>query len=343
MPILGRMSKWTMGCVLATGIAFNGMAVQAQGRPELLVVNQGDRSLSVIDAGTGQLVATVPVGGVTGHEVAVSPDGRTAYVPIYGNSGVGKPGTDGKSIAVIDLQARKVRGTVEFDHGVRPHCPRYDARRNVLYVTSELDHSISVINPATLKVVGAIPTGEAESHMLVVAHNGTRGYTANVASGTVSVLDMDGRKTVAVIAVASHVQRIAISPDDKMVFTSDQEQPRLAVIDTATNKVARWIPLPSISYGTAVTPDGRYLIATLREAGKVAIVDLHSFSVVRTLEVGNVPVEVIVRPDGQVAYVSCTKDAEVAELALGGDVGSWHVARKVKAGAAADGLAWVAR
>lgn len=53
--------------------------------------------------------------GVTGHEVTASRDGRLAYVPIYGNSGVGQPGTDGTQLAVIDLAARKVTRTANFD------------------------------------------------------------------------------------------------------------------------------------------------------------------------------------------------------------------------------------
>ena len=64
-------------------------------KPLLVATNQGDRDLSIIDPAADKQLATVPEGGITGHEVATSPDGRTAYVPIYGNSGVGKPGTDG--------------------------------------------------------------------------------------------------------------------------------------------------------------------------------------------------------------------------------------------------------
>ena len=63
----------------------------------LLVVNQGDKNLSVVDAATGQQVATIDEGvtAVHGHEVATSPNGRVAYVPIYGSAGVGKPGLNG--------------------------------------------------------------------------------------------------------------------------------------------------------------------------------------------------------------------------------------------------------
>ena len=90
----------------------------------------------------GKVVADVAENGMTGHEVAGSPDGRLAFVPIYGNSGVGKPGTDGKKIVVIDVAAQKVVGNIEFDHGVRPHCAVFGPKDGMLYVTTELDHSV---------------------------------------------------------------------------------------------------------------------------------------------------------------------------------------------------------
>ena len=86
--------------------------------------------------------------------------------------------------------------------------------------------------------------------MLAISPDGTRGYTANVGPGTVSVLDIKARKTLAVIPVSGEVQRISASTDGSMAFTSDQTQPQLAVIDTATNKVKAWVPLP----GTEAQP-----------------------------------------------------------------------------------------
>src|SRR6266550_842172 len=80
----------------------------------LLVVNKGEQSLGIVDPTSGQQVATVPEGGITGHEVAVSPNGRLAYVPIYGNSGVGRPGTDGSNMVVIDIAARKIVDKMDF-------------------------------------------------------------------------------------------------------------------------------------------------------------------------------------------------------------------------------------
>src|SRR5207244_7812925 len=233
---------------------------KAAGQAVLLVANKGARTVSVIDPSSGRQLAAVAEGGETGHEVVASPDGRTAYVPIYGNSGVGKPGTDGRNIVVIDIAARKVTGNIDFGHGVRPHCVLFGPKDGMLYVTTELDNSVSVIDSRTLKIVGSISTGQTESHMLAIARDGRRGYTANVGPGTVSVLDLEKRKTVKVIPVAGQIQRISLSVDDRSVFTSDQMKPRLAVIDTGTLRVKTWIPLEAPGYGTGSTPDGRWLV-----------------------------------------------------------------------------------
>jgi YVTN family beta-propeller protein len=304
----------------------------------LLVANQGDRALSIIDPALGQQLAAVSEGGITGHEVAASPDGRTAFVPIYGNSGVGRPGTDGRNMVVIDIAARKVTGDVDFGHGVRPHAAVFGPKNGLLYVTTELDNSVSVVDPRTLKVIGSVPTGQAESHMLAISRDGRRGYTANVGPGTVSVLDLEAKKTIAVVPISGATQRISISPDDTMVFTADQTQPRLAVIDTSTNKVKTWVSLPAEGYGTASTRDGRWLLVAVPGANKVGVVDLGTLKVVRTIDVPSAPQEILVRPDNQVAYVSCNVSHKVAAI----DLSDWKVQKLIEAGKGADGLAWAA-
>ena len=302
----------------------------------LLVANKAEHTLGIVDPVAGRQIVTVPEDGTTGHEVAASPDGRLAYVPIYGNSGVGKPGTDGRNIVVIDIAARKIMGNVDFGRGVRPHCAVFGPKNGLLYVTTELDQTISIIEPHTMKIVGTIPTAQAESHMLAISPDGKRGYTANVGPGTVSVLDMEARKTLTVIPVAPVVQRIAISVDGRMVFTCDQTKPQLAVIDTASNQVKTWVPLPAPGYGTAPTPDGRWLVVAVPAAKKVAVVDLSTMKVARLIDVPAAPQEVVVRPDGKVAYVSCDASHKIAAIRTS----DWNVEKLIDAGAGADGMAW---
>jgi DNA-binding beta-propeller fold protein YncE len=305
----------------------------------LLVAQKGEDSLAIVDPVAGTVVASVAEGGTTGHEVTASPDGKFAYVPIYGNSGVGRPGTDGSKIVVIDVAAQKVVGTLDFGYGVRPHLPVFGPKDGLLYVTTELDHTITIIDPKVLKIVGSIPTGQAESHMLALSHDGQRGYTANVGPGTVSVLDVPGRKLLKTIPISSNTQRISISNDDRWVFTADQSKPQLAVIDTHRNEVSRWIPLEAIGYGTVPTLDGKWLLVTMPAISKVAVVDLTTMKVVRTVETPADPEELLAQPGGKTVWVSSVLSHTVAELNLG----TWTIKRKIVMGRNSDGVAWAGR
>jgi DNA-binding beta-propeller fold protein YncE len=318
-------------CFLGLGAA--SFAEESKGL--LLVTNKGDHTMSLVDPAANKEITTVPEEGVTGHELAASPDGKRAFVPIYGDSGVGKPGSNGQLMRVIDVAKRQIVGTLDFGKGVRPHCAIYNAKKNLLYVTTEIDNTVSIIDPDSLKIVGTVPTGQEQSHMLAVTKDGTRGYTANVGPGTVSVLDLDKKELIKTIPISKMTQRISLSVDDRWVFTSDQTKAQLVVIDTKTNEVAKRIDLPNFGYGTAPTPDGKFLIVCCG-VGEVAVVDLEKMEVARVLPVPKAPQFVLVRPDGAMAYVSCDASAKVAAI----DLQEWKVAALIDVGKTADGLAW---
>ena len=324
---------------LVTLAGFLGIQASESATGYLLVANKGNQTLAIVDPVAGAIVAEVPENGVTGHEVVASPDGRRAFVPIYGNAGVGRPGTDGSLIRVIDLFKHEVVGTVDLGKGMRPHCAVMGPKNGLLYVTTELDQSVTVIDPATLQITAAIPTGQAESHMLAITRDGKRGYTANVGPGTVSVLDLQTKSLITIIPISRNTQRISLSVDDRWVFTADQTAPRLAVIDTETNGVSTWIDLPSTGYGTAPTPNGRWLLVALNRINKVAVIDLKTFRLARTLDVPKAPQEIVIQPNGAYAYVSCDASHQVAVI----DLKEWKVAKLIATGPGTDGLAWAKR
>ncbi len=303
----------------------------------LLVANQKVATVTVLDPATNQISATIAekTGEVWGHEIVASPDGKTAYLPIYGSTGVGVPGIDGQEILVLDLPSRAIRKHIRLDHGVRPHSIQYDANSGLYYVTTEVDQTVSILDPKADSIVGSIPTGAPQSHMLALSHDGRFGYTANVGPGSVSILDLKARKLVTVLPLAPMLQRISISNDDKFVFTSNYQQPELIVLDTATRQVARRIPLPTLGYGSSPTPDGKLLLIAIPRANQVAVIDIASLTVVRTIPVANAPQEVLIRPDGKSAYVSSPQTGKVTVI----DTATWQTT-SIASGAYSDGLAW---
>ena len=82
-----REGIWVVTFVLA-GTLLSMRTTEAEApahaRGVLLVANKYDHTLGIVDPESGNQLATVAV-DVTGHEVTASPDGRLAYVPIYGD------------------------------------------------------------------------------------------------------------------------------------------------------------------------------------------------------------------------------------------------------------------
>ena len=174
--------------------------------------------------------------------------------------------------------------------------------------------------------------------MLAITRDGKRGYTANVGPGTVSVLDLEARRTVTVIPVSGETQRISLSADDQWVFTADQKLPRLAVIDTEPTAWRNGSRCPL----RAMEPPPLQMAAgwswPMPNAHKVAVVDLKAMAVAQTIDVPAAPQEVLIRPDNRMAYVSCDSSAKIAAI----EVGNWKVVALIDAGKSADGLAWAA-
>src|SRR5215467_16100296 len=279
-----------MVVTLGLGVLRNVKAGPAGGGL-LVIANQKEHTVLVVDPEERKELARVVV-GVNGHEVMVSKDGRYAYVPIYGNSGVGRPGTDGSTIDVVDLQERKLVTTIDLGKPLRPHRAEWGPD-GLLYVTAELGNAVDVLDPSTRKIVAEIPTGQKESHMLVISPDGRRAYTANVGAGSVSVLDLKKRSLITTIPVAKSVQRISMSPDGNRVFTHDQDAPRIAVIDAGTNKIANWIEVPSVVYASEPTQDSRWLL-TLTRNSALYVIDLQSGKVARTLKISEGASEILV-------------------------------------------------
>lgn len=326
--------SWLIASIMLLALATGGIRVPAPPARGLLVVaNQREHTALLIDPQTRQELAKVLV-GVNGHEVAVSPDSHFAYVPIYGNSGVGKPGTDGTTIDIVDLHDRKLAATIDLGKPLRPHRAEFGPD-GLLYVTAELAQAVDVIDPAARKVIAEIPTGAIQSHMVVISPDGRRAYTANVGAGSVSVLDLAKRTLITVIPIAKTVQRISISSDGKRVFTHDQDTPRIAVIDTTTNKIASWISLPATVYSSSPTADGRKLLAS-SPSGKIFVVDLASAQLEESFDIPAALGELLLTPDGKFAFVSCPQAGTIEVL----DMPGHKLLQPIKLTQGVDGLAW---
>lgn len=185
-----------------------------------------------------------------------------------------------------------------------------------LYVTSGVQGTLSVIDTATNKTVGApIPIGSYADD-LVVSPDGTRVYVANGREGTVSVIDTATNRTVGApipIENSAPSQRnssigLVVSPDGTRVYATSSIDGTLSVIDTATNKtVGAPIPVGYWTHSPAITPDGTRVYFISRET-TVSMIDTATntpYSVV--IPAGIRPIDIAVGPSGTHIYVTATQ------------------------------------
>src|SRR3984885_11489222 len=100
--------------------------------------------------------------------------------------------------------------------------------------TNSAGDDVSIIDPATNKVVGKI-TGIEVNHGAAAAPDGSRYYISNESQSTLDVVDQKSLKVTKSIPLTGHPNNISISKDGKRVYVSIARAPgAVDVIDTTT-------------------------------------------------------------------------------------------------------------
>jgi len=309
----------------------------------VIVANMGDNTATLLDVASKRVVATLPTGNGA-HEVAVSHDGRWAVVSNYGVRGA-----PGNTLTVIDVPAAVVVRTIDLGEFRRPHGSAFLPGDSLFVVTSEMSRAVVIVDFKPGKVLGSIPTNHPASHMLAMTRDGSRIYTSNVADGTVSELDVPGRKFVREFNVAPAVEGIAVTPSGSQVWVGSNQAKTVTVVDPRAGNAAGTISGFGMPYRLAVTPDERTVVIADPPNAAVRIVDRASRkdrSVVR-IPAENVganaefpgspsPEGIILSRDGKTAFVALQGSSRVAVI----DIASATVVAYMPTGAGPDGIAY---
>jgi YVTN family beta-propeller protein len=201
--------------------------------------------VTVIDARTGQQVGKpIPVGKYP-FGIAISPDGRTAYVSNF----------ESPSVSVIDLLTLTVSQTIKAGIGEGPRGVAITPDGRFAYVANENSEFISVIDTHSNSALSPqIPVGLATQ--IAISPDGGTGYVTNYASRRISTFSVQANTPGPVIPASGlRPYYVAVSPDGGSMFFSSYEPSRLYRVSTQGNIVGQPATVGEGAAGVAIVPD----------------------------------------------------------------------------------------
>ncbi len=123
-----------------------------------------------------------------------------------------------------------------------------------------------------------------------VTPDGREIWVANAQDGTISIIDVAGKRVTATLqANVGGANRLKFTPDGKYALVSSLRDGNLAVFDVAGRTESRRVPIGSGAAGVEVHPDGRFAYVACTPDGYVAVVDLTSWTVAGRIDAGPQP------------------------------------------------------
>lgn len=307
----------------------------------LIVCNQAEHNVYLASLKTGKVVKKVATGQGP-HETATSPSGKLVAVSNYGTQ------VPGHSLTIIALPKGDVVKTVELGTYTRPHGIAW-VDEDRLVCTSETTGNVVVVNVRDSKVERAIPTEGRLSHMLALAKDRKRVYTANVGTSDVSAMDFTTGKKLWQVSVGQGSEGIGISPDGKWIWTGNTVRHSVSIVDTEKGEAVKTIDTEGRPYRAQFTMDGKRVLIPTPVNGDLTVFDAAKMTVIKRIRMnggseifkseqsGENPgaVGVTVHPKGRYAYAAVQWAFAVAVI----DLQKLAVVGKIEAGMSPDGVA----
>jgi YVTN family beta-propeller protein len=339
---------WSLLLIAFSGVASATVVNGPSGT--LLVLNKSDDTLSLIDVATAEVKATLPTGDGP-HEVAVSSDGKTAVVTNYGDNT-----NPGKTLTVVDVPGKRVLRTIDLGTYSRPHGIVW-LQGDEVGVTVEASKALLIVGVNEGKVKHAIATDQAGTHMVAVSSKHRRAFTANIGSGSTTVIDLAAHQRITDVVTGKGAEGIAVAPDGSEVWVTNRDANTVSIVDPATLKITATLEPGKMPIRVKFTPDGTRALVSNAVSGDVAVFDtvtkkkLASIPMQRQGELlpkddvkrmasqfgsGPVPVGILMPEPLSLAFVANTNADTITVI----DLNTLQVVNRLKAGREPDGLAY---
>ena len=287
------------------------------GGPNLIVTAKSAHKVHFLDAATLAMTATIDMPGST-HELALSPDGRTAYGSVYGDGVFAKRINPDRRVVVIDLPSKSLARVIDLGAVYAPHGVMMDAA-GMLWSSGELGHAVLVIDPKTDKVE-KIDVGNT-AHWLALSHVTGKAFVS-VKHDYVVVIDMARRVVIERIKLPHVIEGLAIAPDGATLYCCAQTAAEFYVIDAKSHALARTVAIEGANAAkpqmrrVRVSPDNKYVVVSSNQDAHAGVFLADGLAQIASFPTKKSPMGFGFAADGKHAYLCCHDDAEVFEFEL---------------------------
>jgi len=194
-----------------------------------------------------------------------------------------------------------------------------DEGRHRLYVVSQLDSALNVVDVAARRKLGRLPL-RAVPYTCLVSRDGARVYLSLWSSAQLAVVDAASLTIARVIAVGDHPTDLVESPDGSRVFVANSNENSVAVVDVTAGRTIETLrtsrtprePAGDTPNGLALDPKGERLYVANAGANHVAVFDVSvpgSSKAIGFLPTGWYPTAVRMLPRSHMLVVANGKGA----------------------------------
>ena len=194
--------------------------------------------------------------------------------------------------------------------GANALAPAAARARSLVYVPNSHDGTVTVIDPATYRVVRTFPTGALPQHV-VPSYDLTTLWVANNLGNSLTPIDPATGREGSNVAV-DDPYNLYFTPDGRFAIVIAERRRRLDFRDAHTMALVQSLPVACKGVDhMEFTADGRDAVATCEFSGQLVKVDLATRTVLGylTLDPGGLdsaamPQDIRSRADGRVFYVA---------------------------------------
>jgi YVTN family beta-propeller protein len=175
-----------------------------------------------------------------------------------------------------------------------------------VYVPNTLSNTVTVIDPATYKVIDTLPVGNEPQHVVPSWDLKTL-WVNNDLGNTLTPIDPATGKAGPTVDVHDPYN-LYFTPDGKYAIVMASADHQLVFRDAHTMKTVKAIPSQCDGVNHAdFSPDGRYFIVSCEFSGDLLKVDTAKMEIVAKQKIpftGSMPQDVKISPNGKVWYVA---------------------------------------